>query len=321
MDIDKNNDIDLFKDIKVFITKANPLLDNNKLTNLKTVLKGLETRQILNTKISSSQQILDTAAKAHIICNKDLYSEFKNTNKQVSWGNAKTATIRGIGTIVIQFNDTNTTIVLDNCLYIPKIGVNLISQTNLKVWSLFNNKEVKLFQLLENNKIGNIITVGKVIRKLYQLDLTVVKTTATKRSLVNTINKVFTTINTTKDVDYLLHQRFGHISEKAIQTLKKTVICDIITQKDQVNNTIDNKSIKECPVCAKANIRQSINKISENKNNNNLKYLQKVRSNLVGPINPPTYDKKKYVITFLDSKTKFLEVELLSFKDQAAEAF
>jgi len=55
MDIDKNNDIDLFKDIKVFITKANPLLDNNKLTNLKTVLKGLETRQILNTKISSSQ--------------------------------------------------------------------------------------------------------------------------------------------------------------------------------------------------------------------------------------------------------------------------
>jgi len=39
MDIDKNNDIDLFEDIKVFITKANPLLNNNKLTNLKTVLK------------------------------------------------------------------------------------------------------------------------------------------------------------------------------------------------------------------------------------------------------------------------------------------
>jgi len=84
MDIDKNNDVDLFEDIEVFITKANPLLDNNKLTNLKTVLKGLETRQILNTKISSSQWILDTAAEAHIICNKNLYSEFKNTNKQVS---------------------------------------------------------------------------------------------------------------------------------------------------------------------------------------------------------------------------------------------
>jgi len=180
---------------------------------------------------------------------------------------------------------------------------------------------VKLFRLLKNNKIGNIITIGKVIGKLYQLDLTVVKTT--ERSLVKTTNKVFTTINTTKDVDYLLHQRFGHISEKAIQALKRTVICNIITQKDQINNntTINNKSIKECPVCAKANIRQSINKISENKNNNNLKYLQKVRSNLVGPINPPTYDKKKYVITFLDSKTKFLEVELLSSKDQATEAF
>ena len=44
MDIDKNNDINLFKDIKVFITKVNPLLDNNKLINLKIVLKGLEIR-------------------------------------------------------------------------------------------------------------------------------------------------------------------------------------------------------------------------------------------------------------------------------------
>jgi len=62
---------------------------------------------------------------------------------------------------------------------------------------------VKLFRLFENNKIGNIITIGKVIGKLYQLDFIVVKTT--ERSLVKTTNKVFTTINITKDVDYLLH--------------------------------------------------------------------------------------------------------------------
>ena len=49
--------------------------------------------------------------------------------------------------------------------------------------------------------------------------------------------------------------------------------------------------------------------------------LEKITSDLCGPINPNTYDKYKYFITFLDKKTRFLEIKLLRTKDEAYSAF
>jgi hypothetical protein len=49
--------------------------------------------------------------------------------------------------------------------------------------------------------------------------------------------------------------------------------------------------------------------------------LEKITSDLCGPINLNTYNKYKYFITFLDKKTKFLEIKLLRTKDKAYNAF
>ena len=52
-----------------------------------------------------------------------------------------------------------------------------------------------------------------------------------------------------------------------------------------------------------------------------IKYLEKVSSNIYRLISPITWNKKRYFITFLDKKTRYLKVKLLSIKDQVIQAF
>jgi len=40
-----------------------------------------------------------------------------------------------------------------------------------------------------------------------------------------------------------------------------------------------------------------------------------------GPISPPTYDRYRYFITFLDKATRDLKVKLLYIKDKVYKAF
>ena len=42
---------------------------------------------------------------------------------------------------------------------------------------------------------------------------------------------------------------------------------------------------------------------------------------MYGPISPPTYDRYRYFVTFLDKATRDLEVKLLRTKDKVYKAF
>lgn len=151
LDIDPNEEIDLFGDLKV-LTTINPPYTIKKLTNIQGVVGRIEKpRQIYYTKLDCNNWILDTATEVHIVCNRDYYSTFKNTFKQVSWGNVKTITIQGIGSVILKFTDTKRIITLNNCLYMPEIGINLISQANLKLYFVFDEKGVSLYNKTQND--------------------------------------------------------------------------------------------------------------------------------------------------------------------------
>jgi len=50
-------------------------------------------------------------------------------------------------------------------------------------------------------------------------------------------------------------------------------------------------------------------------------YLEKVVTDLYGPISPQTINGKRYIIFFLDSATRYLEFKLLKSKSEAYKAF
>ena len=70
---------------------------------------------------------MDIAATKHIICDKSFFSDFRECNKTVNWGQAKSIAIKGIGNVYIKFKNYNKAYMLKDCLYMPKLGINLIS--------------------------------------------------------------------------------------------------------------------------------------------------------------------------------------------------
>jgi transposase InsO family protein len=107
------------------------------------------------------------------------------------------------------------------------------------------------------------------------------------------------------------HKRMGHINPKALKSLAKSLNIEL------VSNSFD---FDRCEECNEAKMLQQRHKISIN-TEKNLDYLEKVASDICGPIKPKTTEGYRYFITFLDKSTRFLEIALLKAKDEALQAF
>jgi hypothetical protein len=86
----------------------------------KVLFSKSKLRHITNT-------ILDTGSTKHVIVDRSLFQSFRNCNKAVLWGKIKTVFVKGIGDALVTFSDTNKKYLLKNCLYMPELGINLIS--------------------------------------------------------------------------------------------------------------------------------------------------------------------------------------------------
>ena len=74
----------------------------------------------------------------------------------------------------------------------------------------------------------------------------------------------------------------------------------------------------ECEICIESKLTNQRNKQITLKAK---VHLEKVVTNLYGPISPPTINSERYIVFFLDSATRYLEFKLLKSKSEAYEAF
>ena len=74
----------------------------------------------------------------------------------------------------------------------------------------------------------------------------------------------------------------------------------------------------ECKICIESKLTNQRNKQITPKAK---VHLEKVVTDLCGPISPPTINGEKYIVFFLDSATRYLEFKLLKSKSEAYEAF
>jgi hypothetical protein len=73
----------------------------------------------------------------------------------VSWGSASSMKIEGSGNVCIRFLDIGHTLSLKDCLFMPSIGLNLISTLKLKSYSLVTPTRALIFQK------GSLLTIGE----------------------------------------------------------------------------------------------------------------------------------------------------------------
>ena len=243
--------------------------------------------------------IPDTAAMAHIITDIRLFTVIRSCKRTISQGNASRKVIQGYGDVFIRFLDTKKDFVLKNCFYMPDLGVNLISQAELRnTTSIFTNNEVSLYKEQE------LITKGSKKNNLYELNIRVFK--PNKRS--KSIQKTYLFLS---NIENLIHSRFGHCGNNSLLRIKENTIgLDTSSSPSKIDN---------CEVCLRANLKNTIYKNSTNTASYNI--LEKIRSDLIGLITPTDIYGFRYIITFLDSNSRYLDIELIKTKDEALAAF
>ncbi|RKF59649.1 Retrovirus-related Pol polyprotein from transposon TNT 1-94 [Golovinomyces cichoracearum] len=162
---DDNVDFDMDRDFnvnEVFITTHLNNSSAEYILGIENTLSSLSTK-----KDQTYSFVLDTAATSHIICDKSYFANFKTCRKIVKWGNAKSMVVNGVGDVYIRFKGNEQLYAFRNCLYMPEIGVNIISQSQLKgdKTSIFNTDTV----LLKSN--DKFMAKGKKINNLYYLEI------------------------------------------------------------------------------------------------------------------------------------------------------
>ena len=85
----------------------------------------------------------------------------------MSWGSVSSMKIEGSRNMCICFLNTGHILSLKDCLFMPSIGLNLISTSKLKSYSLVTPTRALMFQK------GSLLTIGEQSRGLYYLPVQV----------------------------------------------------------------------------------------------------------------------------------------------------
>ena len=119
----------------------------------------------------SKRFVLDTGTTRHIISNKDYFNSLRDCKQKVSWGSAKSMDIKGKGNLYITFKDSKVSLILENCLFMPELGVNLISPSQLHgLYHLISPSIALLF-----NKSKGLICISHQVNGLYYMPINVIK--------------------------------------------------------------------------------------------------------------------------------------------------
>jgi len=195
--------------------------------------------------------------------------------------------------VSILFKDTNKKAKLQSCLFVPEFDINLISVNLLteKGYKIIFDTKCKII-----NSKNDIISTTINNNELYTFPIV--------NSNANAKYAYSSKIDSSDNFN-IWHQRMGHINEKSLEELN-------ILKSNNSNKFI-------CEPCILAKAKRHINhNISSNKCT---KYLELVQSDLFEPTQTSSFSNKKYFITFLDKFSKWLEIECLSFKNDAFKAF
>ena len=219
----------------------------NQIELAKAAIQG---SRLINNKDRnnfSSNFIHDNGATSHIVTDRHLFYSYKEVNKVVYWGSARSIKIQGIGNVYVQFKDTGTKLLLRNALHVPELGVNIVNQSKMtNHYSLLTPTNAIIF----NYYSGKIATIGDMINGLYYLPVRVIKLPErvchTQDSESKSQESKFQESKSQETVNMqLIHQRMGYIGLKALHQLQENTLGYTITKKKGFD-------IDACPVCNEA---------------------------------------------------------------------
>jgi len=318
-----------------------PNLKRDKVVNTSSNNLEDKEEQILASSTKSINSnidfILDSGATIHTCYIKDLFIDLKPSTTSIKWGNTnKSIKAQGIGDISLVFNSTNQKVKITNVLFVPDLGVNLLSLSLItsKNYSLSFNKDncfiktpskallakgsykggVSVFSATSSKPIKSIINNTVATTNTSNLEEVVEDNRLAIEKAVNLEDNSNTSsissykeeqIVLNKNTIELVHNRLGHVSLKAIKHLKQATKGVDYNLEDIENASI---SLDNCIPCIQSKLTKNRNIEASTKVS---AYLDLIYIDIGGPIRPKALKGYKYYITFRDSFTKYLVIKLL----------
>lgn len=242
-----------------------------------------------STFMASNRNIwyVDSGASAHM-SHLPLDNLRKSPVNEITVANNQKISVHGIGTCVINVNNTDVTI--NDVLYVPDLSANLISvgQTIKHGNSVvFDAKGCKIV-----NEMGSVIATASLTDNIYQLNCT-------------SDNGISFAAKTNK-MD-LWHRRLGHLNYTYMKNLR--CIKDL-----HISKNLNDK----CVVCVKG--KQCIQPF-KNVGNRATRFLELIHSDVCGPMETVSLGGARYFVTFIDDFSHKVFVYMLKSKGEVETKF
>lgn len=269
-----------------------------KKENKKDDTKLAFLSELSENKEKTKNFIVDSGCSSHMSNNKNIFENLEETTAVVKVAK-KNNSIEATGIGTIEGNEC----ILKNVLYVPEVTKNLLSVKAITE----NGGEVKFTKekvIITKNNI-KVIEGTKTENGLYEIDIDVKKVRVIKEENEESL----LTVNKKEEVMFW-HRKLGHLGKNNMKKLL-TMSTGINITKEQCENIDD-----ICEVCLKSKQTRFPFKTVRTRAS---RPLEIVHTDLCGPIDPETWDKKRYILTFLDDFTHHTMVYLLECKSEVPE--
>jgi hypothetical protein len=229
--------------------------------------------------------ILDSGATQHMCNNKSLFTNIEPYNTTITIANNTSMSATGRGEVKL-ITQNGTSFSLINVLYVPKLASNLLSVScatrHPKMQFNFGNGECRIM-------FGNSLLA-----------------VAQQHDSLLVLETIRPAAHVSKSIDTLTwHKRLGHLNQEYLA-------------KTSIHAKPGDMGTFSCDTCLK---NKSTRNISRKPVIKAKRPLEKIHSDLAGPITPVSLGGNKYIVTFTDDYSRFSWVFPCQKKSECLEIF
>ncbi|KAK9879752.1 hypothetical protein WA026_006815 [Henosepilachna vigintioctopunctata] len=238
--------------------------------------------------------VLDSGSTAHMVNDPKLFKNLLKDDSEICVAKKGTKiTAKGVGEIEAKECK------LKDVLFVPDLSKNLLS-----VKAITENQGQVVFEgekvyIMKGNK--TILEGTKNEKGLYMIELT---------QEYHNDETFLVTTNEEKVKNW--HSKLGHIN---INDMKKLINKQMVTGMD-IKSTDCDYFETPCEICMKGKqVRAPFNTERTRAD----RPLEIIHTDLCGPIDPTTWDNKKYILTLMDDYTHYVVIYLLEYKSETTD--
>lgn len=272
--------------------------------NANIVAKAGSDEYLFVTSSMNDGWLIDSGATCHIANSRNGFLEFSEDNHdKIHVLNDQVLMSKGIGTIcmdVLNAENEISSVRVTNVLYVPEAGGNLLSVSRLTAQG-FKVSFDKNSCLIMNKSGTKQIAIGDQTGNLYKLR---------KTESANLVQE-----HKTSGCVHFWHRVLGHRDINVVKGLAKGGLVegiDIAECDDKCNDD-------QCAICLEGKLTRM--KFPQQSQNKSKAVLDLVHSDVCGPMQTLSASGKRYILTFIDDKSRYTTIFLLKEKSEVLNKF